>query len=1040
MNNTDDSTTLTSSSTILLSSITSPSTPSLTTPRIHAIDNHSIHRICSGQVITSLSIAIKELLENSIDAQATTIDIRLREYGTENFEVYDNGIGITSDNYEGLTAKYHTSKINNFEDIFSVPSFGFRGEALSSLCEVAGNFTVITRTAQDTVGTKLEYDHNGKLLRTIPIARTPGTTVIVQNLFQPLPVRYREFLKSAKKQYGKALLYLQAYALILTKVRILVSHVVTGSLNQNLVQITSTTKTKKQQKEDTMNENNEEDNGITVPNLSVGRHTVLATSGSGHLKDNIIEVFGAKFFSTLEPLQIEFRTMMNAPPGITSTESKVLTENTLGISSTLSTETLLALSEDEHSETEDISNTNILKLSPKILRQKLAQISITGYVSKAGTGIGRANNDRQFLYINNRPVEIPKIMKTINEVWRTYEMNHKPAYVLNFLLPSGIFDINVTPDKREVFLAGENIILDYLKSNLHLLWESSRRTFNVAPTLTINTIDHMNIFETKWTGNTETKVNESPLMMENDKSIENESSKPYSSPDRSTIVPNTSETRLPYRMKSPPSTAEYMETYNKNSQSHDENIRYENQILENNSTDTNIITEPDNIEDIVHKRAKYPESPKPSTNKRARHNNYKEENVTVSNLPNSIKKGEEDEEENNTVSSQTQHNSSVTEAFGSAVPPVSISQDYIDPVTVQLEKNYYMDNEIELDDDVINKYDQKHSYQSEPVNLNYIRNIYTKRKEQYTNLKQKQTEPIVSLPFFDRYSNNDEDIRSYLPTIETKKVTTVSSAVDDNILDVGTLGSTTTTEEVSAENPEEMLTRVLNKQQFQSMTHAIIGQFNLGFILARTGNDIYILDQHACDEKYQYETLKATTRIHEQRLIIPRKIDLTAAEELIILENLEIFNANGFHFAIDEEAPTGSRIKVSAVPFTKNTQFGDEDILELTSLLSEGIRTTMTTSIVDPITNEVKVVRNMVRLPKANSMFASRACRSAVMIGTALKLETMRKIIHHLSFLEHPWSCPHGRPTLRHLIDLSSSVIKQVGNVFPAGSDESLML
>ncbi len=88
-----------------------------------------------------------------------------------------------------------------------------------------------------------------------------------------------------------------------------------------------------------------------------------------------------------------------------------------------------------------------LRLSPCCARSR-----VSGFVSMAGTGIARSNNDKQFLFLNGRPVDIPKVSKTINEVWRMYEMKHKPAYVLDLQLPPGSFDVNVTPNKREVFL------------------------------------------------------------------------------------------------------------------------------------------------------------------------------------------------------------------------------------------------------------------------------------------------------------------------------------------------------------------------------------------------------------------------------------------------------------------------------------------------------------------------------------------------------------------------------------------------------------
>ena len=94
---------------------------------IRAIDNDSIEKICSGQVIVDLATAVKELVENSLDANATNIDIKLKEYGLTSIEVCDNGDGIEQCNYEGLGLKHHTSKILNFNDLSNVSSFGFRG-------------------------------------------------------------------------------------------------------------------------------------------------------------------------------------------------------------------------------------------------------------------------------------------------------------------------------------------------------------------------------------------------------------------------------------------------------------------------------------------------------------------------------------------------------------------------------------------------------------------------------------------------------------------------------------------------------------------------------------------------------------------------------------------------------------------------------------------------------------------------------------------------------------------------------------------------
>ena len=98
------------------------------------------------------------------DAGAKHVEVKLKEFGVDLIEVSDNGSGLSPSNYEGLALKYHTSKLSTFSDLTGVKSFGFRGEALSSLCELAGSFSVTTRATGESVGVKLSYGRNGKLL------------------------------------------------------------------------------------------------------------------------------------------------------------------------------------------------------------------------------------------------------------------------------------------------------------------------------------------------------------------------------------------------------------------------------------------------------------------------------------------------------------------------------------------------------------------------------------------------------------------------------------------------------------------------------------------------------------------------------------------------------------------------------------------------------------------------------------------------------------------------------------------------------------
>ena len=132
---------------------------------------------------------------------------------------------------------------------------------------------------------------------------------------------------------------------------------------------------------------------------------------------------------------------------------------------------------------------------------------------------------------------------------------------------------------------------------------------------------------------------------------------------------------------------------------------------------------------------------------------------------------------------------------------------------------------------------------------------------------------------------------------------------------------------------EAELQKEIRKSDFAGMK--IYGQFNLGFIIAGLDGDLFIIDQHATDEKYNFETLQATTKLQSQKMVAPQRLDLTTASESILLDNLDVFERNGFKFDIDEseQAEAGCRVRLTSLPMSKNWTFGKEDIDELLFLL-----------------------------------------------------------------------------------------------------------
>ena len=138
----------------------------------------------------------------------------------------DNGAGISPDDYETLALKHFTSKLSSYDDLSSLQTFGFRGEALSSLCALSHFHVVTARPADGPRGTRLEFEQSGKLKATSVVAAKQGTTVIVETLFHNLPVRRKELEKNIKREYTKVLQLLNAYACISVGVKFTVSNLV----------------------------------------------------------------------------------------------------------------------------------------------------------------------------------------------------------------------------------------------------------------------------------------------------------------------------------------------------------------------------------------------------------------------------------------------------------------------------------------------------------------------------------------------------------------------------------------------------------------------------------------------------------------------------------------------------------------------------------------------------------------------------------------------------------------------------------------------
>ncbi|XP_034294678.1 mismatch repair endonuclease PMS2 [Pantherophis guttatus] len=838
---------------------------------IKPIDRRSVHRICSGQVVLNLCTAVKELVENSLDAGATNVEVKLKDYGADLIEVSDNGCGVEEDNFAGLTLKHYTSKIQDFSDLINVETFGFRGEALSSLCALS-NVSIVTCHKSANIGTRLAFDHSGNITRRVPFSRPQGTTVSVQQLFLTLPVRHKEFQRNIKKEFTKMVQILQAYCIICTGVRINC----TNQVGQG----------KKQ--------------------------AVVSTSGSSTLKENIGAIFGHKQVQTLIPF-------VQLPPS-----EEVCEEYGLNVSA---------------------------------LPTKL--YTIAGFVSQCNHGDGRSTTDRQFFFINQRPCDPGKVSKVVNEIYHMYNRHQYPFIVLNIRAESGCVDINVTPDKRQILLQEEKLLLAILKTSLMAMFGTDVNKLAVNQKLT-DVEGNLKSF----------------LQNEGEASPSETSTRPFS--------PNRDETStIIARLK--------------------ESVSRGKTFALRETERAQPKHRPTTSQGIFQMLAGFSASPR----KKILLNEGSEDGSEVDSR-NSPLAGRKLEKPNEDTDSGLGSVSAESDG-GLSTPETAVHFRAESAGDSSKEKSSVSSGEIQS-----SECGSSGVFLPSEPNQNEEGGFSRQAASSPKAKRFKISQPLSPKAHFSAMTpEQDSDAQPLYDVPVKMEKRTVPLAVSWSSL-TGRIQRQIKRQETEGEmlkfrkfrakispgenkTAEDELRKEIRKEMFANME--IVGQFNLGFIIAKLKSDLFIVDQHATDEKYNFEMLQEHTVLQGQKLIKPQNLNLTAVSESILMDNLEIFQKNGFDFVVDENAPVTQRVKLISLPTSKNWTFGPQDVEELIFMLSDspGI---------------------MCRPSRVRQMFASRACRKSVMIGTALTASEMKKLISHMGEIEHPWNCPHGRPTIRHLANL----------------------
>ncbi|KAM5432285.1 ATP-binding mismatch repair protein [Microsporum canis] len=1009
---------------------------------IKPIEARSVHQIQSGQVIVDLCSVVKELVENSLDAGATSIDVRFKNNGLDLIEIQDNGHGISPNNYESLALKHYTSKLSTFADLTELQTFGFRGEALSSLCAVS-NLKVITAEAEQAPrASKLDFEFSGKLKSTQVVAGQKGTTVSVENLFKSLPVRRRELEKNVKREYGKVLALLHAYACISTGVR--------------------------------FNVKNQMPKGKSV--------VVFTTKSNPTTRENISNVYGAKTLLALMPLDLDLE--FEPSPAAKRFSSKA--SNKIFVHGHISKP---VFGEGRQTPDRQMFFVNsrpcglpqIAKAFNEVYKSfNLSQSPFIFANFEMDTAAYDVNvsPDKRTIMLHDAGALIECLKASLTELFEQEDQT-VPVSQLAFSKKS-----EIRPPRQKTPPPSTDATQDNPEEPTGIapysqeLGESDAVEHNdVEPTQT----PQSSMKETIQTSGNDDQAAQ-PLAVEHDPVIP-ESSGAYNIPsntnetegDRSSSQPQSAQEHHVSRSPSlgtPTCKPGIVQNAFDRMRMNRTPVDVATITIGNKTYQSTIGREP-----VKRKLESYPGLHMHSPASKTRAITVRkgkigrsfqsfaapgtqqeqdeldddliedEENKERESVANFRSEQEEEEEEEEAMEDNGEHEEMDDERNAGENQEErhqveSLQQDRqtmpgdIDSPASDSDESYVDDEERKSREDakvneLIRAAEEASAVPSEQSIERAERLVRKPRKKDSTHELICTVDTSIA-----KIESQLKALRERIQSLHGERITSSVDEVEDGDQQIA---------------PETKLSLAVSKADFSKMR--IIGQFNLGFILAiRPGasrgdnsslagpsaeqDELFIIDQHASDEKYNFERLQAETTVQNQRLVQPKTLDLTAVEEEVIIENLAALEKNGFIVEIDTsgDEPIGRRCKLISLPLSKEVVFNTRDLEELIVLLSEAPQQSQNHhgkrsmnefnsdaegADIEPPGISSPFSDHLVPRPsKVRKMFAMRACRSSIMIGKNLTHRQMESVVKHMGTIDKPWNCPHGRPTMRHLVSL----------------------
>ncbi|WPG97604.1 Hypothetical protein R9X50_00038300 [Acrodontium crateriforme] len=1039
---------------------------------IKAIDGRSVHQIQSGQVIVDLNSVVKELVENSLDAGATSIEVRFKNNGLDCIEVQDNGKGIAPHDFATVALKHHTSKLSSYDDLTSLETFGFRGEALSSLCALS-KFHILTARAEDgAVGKRLDFEPSGALKGTAVVASPKGTTVYVEELFHNLPVRRKELEKNIKREYGKVIGLLHAYACISVGVRFAVS--------------------------------NQMPKGKKM--------TVFSTKSNTTTKENIVNVFGTK--ALLGLLKLDLHLELEPTSGSSTQNARKWATHGSDGSKTVQVQGHISkpiFGEGRQATDRQLFFVNsrpcFLPQVSKAINEVYKSFNVTqspfifaNLVMDTNAYDVNVSPDKRTILLHDQTALLESMKASLTELFDKTDHTVPQSQLQNGKLSS--FRSLTVPQQSTSVLVSASGQNDAGSDSGDSGEESEAGERSVATRsqrrgISNDTVASPNLVESWACRNTELRKDKPAIKQPVILAAENKTpwvdisgpAIPAANGEHPQLEPSKEQdanseddeidedgenydmhstnmttqtdpmstpydnlvshppTRLPSRVQQLNYLVEHIqaekEHHVSSKEDHETEIEHPVQVIApasrqkaspgpiqnafdrmrpkrtpiqtaeitiGNTTTTTVIGstsmykkrrihEPVNPQAIDQFGASpllarglrnfaAPGSRMEIDSSDGAPSGPQRENDSEDQAEDEISESEQnDESEVGSVASNSED-----DASSDQLPPLIAEDDEADEDYVDERKNKILE-----DQKVARMILEAEEADARPTDANL--------KRASLSLRNGGNRKDSTLNLLKIVKTSVDEIRKSLSCLKSNveaqdganRECTAATVVKDDINDV---------------EAEKRLSLTVSKADFGRMI--IVGQYNLGFILAirpateeHSEDDLFIIDQHAADEKYNYERLQRTVTLQSQRLVRPKLLELTAVEEEIILNHSSALKANGFEIEntiLETEEGCNRIFRLLTLPISGEKTFDLSDLSELLHLLSESPSGSL----------------EIPRPRKVQRMLAMRACRSSIMVGKTLTTTQMHKVVRHMGEMEKPWNCPHGRPTMRHLAGLGA--------------------